>query len=127
MSESIEMYLESIYVIRNRQGYVRNIDIAHEMNFSKPTITQQIKRLKAKGLVITDKEGMVQLTNVGEHIAMMIYERHQELSRVLRFLGVDEKIAAEDACRIEHYISPETFDAIKAYFDPIIGQDKSTD
>lgn len=116
MSESIEMYLETILILHKRLGHVRAIDIVHEMGYSKPTVSQQMKRLSAKGLVHVDQQGFITLTDEGREIADMILERHNELSKILVYLGVEESTAAEDACRIEHYISAETFDAIKAYF-----------
>ena len=105
MSESTEMYLETILVIQKKKGHVRSIDIAREMNFSKPTISQQMKRLKEKELVNMDEDG-----------ANMIFERHTELRNILIHIGVSESTASQDACRIEHYISPETFEALKTYF-----------
>ena len=118
MSESTEMYLESILVIQKRKGNVRAIDIANEMHFSKPTVSQQMKRLKEKGLILVDQQGNITLTDLGHSISDMIYERHNELASILEYIGVEETIAKEDACRIEHYISPETFDALKKYFEP---------
>ena len=108
MSESTEMYLETILVIQKKKGHVRSIDIAREMNFSKPTISQQMKRLKEKELINMDEDGAI--------IANMIFERHTELRNILVHIGVSESTASQDACRIEHYISPETFEALKAYF-----------
>ncbi|BBH25190.1 MAG: metal-dependent transcriptional regulator [Intestinibaculum porci] len=120
MSESTEMYLETILVLQNRNGHVRSIDIAHEMNFSKPTISQQMKRLSKQGLITIDDNNYIHLTDEGHRIAAMIFERHNELSQILTYIGVPQDLAADDACRIEHYISQETFDAIKAYFDPLM-------
>lgn len=125
MSESTEMYLETILVLQNRNGEVRSIDIAHEMNFSKPTISQQMKRLSHQGLISIDDNNIIHLTPQGHEIAVMIYERHNELSRILNFIGVSREQAVEDACRIEHYISPETFEAIKKYFDPLMKKESS--
>lgn len=116
MSESTEMYLETILVIQKRNGHVRSVDIAHEMNFSKPTISQQMKRLKEKDLIHMDQDGFITLTDTGSKIANMIYERHTELRNILIHIGVSEATASQDACRIEHYISPETFEALKKYF-----------
>lgn len=120
MSESTEMYLESILVIQKRKGEVRSIDIAHELNFSKPTISQQIKRLKSLEYINVNEHNIISLTDKGMEIASMIYERHNELSRIFRYIGIPEDVATEDACRVEHYISPETFEALKNYFDPLI-------
>lgn len=118
MSESTEMYLETILILHNRNGHVRSVDIAHEMNYSKPTISQQMKRLTRQGLIKVDEHNNITLTQTGYNIASMIYERHNEISKILTYLGVSHDTAVEDACRIEHYISPESFDAIKNYFDP---------
>ena len=97
---------------------MRSIDIAHEMNFSKPTISQQMKRLAKQGLVKIDEHNDISLTQTGYDIASMIYERHNEISKILMYIGVNRDTAIEDACRIEHYISPESFDALKKYFNP---------
>lgn len=122
MSESVEMYLETIIVLQNRNGYVRSIDIAHEMHFSKPTISQQIHRLKDKGLVDIDEKGHISLTEEGHKIGDMIYERHRVLTLIFRYIGVQEPTAHDDACRVEHYISQDTFTALKNYFLPKIEQ-----
>lgn len=116
MSESVEMYLETILVLQKRLGNVRAIDIVHEMGYSKPTVSQQMKRLSGKGLVFVDERGFISLTDEGRNVARMILERHNELSKILVHIGVNEKTAMDDACRIEHYISAETFEALKNYF-----------
>ena len=113
MSESTEMYLETILVLQNRNGHVRSIDIAHEMNFSKPTISQQMKRLSKQGLITIDDNNCIHLTDEGHRIAAMIFERHNELSQILTYIGVPQDLAADDACRIEHIISKESIEAIK--------------
>lgn len=115
MSESIEMYLETIQLLQERLGVVRSIDIANEMNFSKPTISQQIRRLKEKRLVTIDHEGHIHLTKDGESISTKILERHHVLTDFFIDLGIDPTIAEEDACRVEHYISDETFEALKTH------------
>ncbi|MBP5231647.1 MAG: metal-dependent transcriptional regulator [Clostridia bacterium] len=111
--ESGEMYLETIYVLSQKTPYVRSVDVGAEMGFSKPSVSRAIGILKKDGLVETDGQGFLKLTESGEKKAKIIYERHQLLSRLLMDLGVDEATATEDACRIEHYISEKTFDAIK--------------
>ena len=93
MSESTEMYLESILVIQKRKGVVRSIDIAHELNFSKPTISQQIKRLKSLDYINVNEHNIISLTDKGMEIASMIYERHNELSRIFRYIGIPEDVA----------------------------------
>ncbi len=113
--ESGEMYLETIYVLSQKSPNVRGIDVGAYMGFSKPSVSRAIGLLKKDGLVVTDEAGYLKLTESGAARAKVIYERHTLLTELFIALGVDEKIAAEDACRIEHYISEETFEAIKAH------------
>ncbi len=112
-TESTEMYLETILVLKNRLGLVRSIDIANEMGYSKPTISVAMKKFRQEGLVTVDESGFVNLTETGRDIAERIYERHQVLTLILVNLGVSQKNAEHDACKIEHDISDETFDALK--------------
>ena len=111
--ESGEMYLETIYVLSQKSSSVRSIDVGAYMGYSKPSVSRAIGLLKKDGLVITDEQGFLKLTETGSKMAKVIYERHQLLSRLFMNIGVDEKTASEDACRIEHYISEKTFEAIK--------------
>lgn len=113
--ESGEMYLETIYILSQKSTAVRGIDVGAEMGFSKPSVSRAIGILKKDGLVITDEQGYIRLTETGEKKARVIYERHMILSQLLVNIGVDEETATEDACRIEHYISDKTFEAIKKY------------
>ena len=113
--ESGEMYLETIYVLSQESNAVRAIDVGEYMGFSKPSVSRAIGLLKEEGLVKKDEDGFLKLTKAGEILAQRIYERHTVLTKLLMGLGVDEKTATEDACRIEHYISDTTFDAIKAH------------
>ena len=113
--ESGEMYLETVYILSQKSSTVRGIDIGEYMGFSKPSVSRAIGLLKKEGLVATDENGYIKLTEAGEERAKVIYERHTLLSQLLMNLGVDEETATEDACRIEHYISEKTFDAIKAH------------
>ena len=113
MRESGEMYLETIYVLSQKSPSVRSIDVGAYMGYSKPSVSRAIGLLKKDGLVITDEQGFLKLTETGSKMAKVIYERHQLLSRLFMNIGVDEKTASEDACRIEHYISEKTFEAIK--------------
>ena len=113
--ESGEMYLETIYVLSQKSSSVRGIDIAGHLGYSKPSVSRAVGLLKDEGLVKKDADGYFKLTEAGEILAKRIYERHTVLTSVFISLGVDEKTAAEDACRIEHYISDKTFDAIKAH------------
>ena len=115
--ESGEMYLETILVLYKRGlERVRAIDIVKEMNFSKPSVSIALSNLKKEGYVSVDANGTVELTDTGLKIAKKIYERHVILSQMLVELGVSEKTASEDACRIEHVISDETFKAIKKHY-----------
>lgn len=113
MHESGEMYLETIYVLSQKSSEVRSIDVGAYMGYSKPSVSRAIGLLKKDGLVITDEQGYLKLTEAGTKTAKVIYERHQLLSRLFMNIGVDEETANEDACRIEHYISEKTFEAIK--------------
>ena len=113
--ESGEMYLETIYVLSQKSNAVRGIDIGEHLGYSKPSVSRGLGLLKDAGLVVKDKDGYIKLTEAGEKIAKTIYERHTVLSKLFMDLGVDEATATEDACRIEHYISETTFEAIKAH------------
>ena len=113
IQESGEMYLETIYVLSQKSASVRAIDVGESMGFSKPSVSRAISLLKKDGLVTTDELGYLKLTEEGEKRAKQIYERHTILTDLFIRLGVDKKTAADDACRIEHYISDETFRAVK--------------
>ena len=115
IQESAENYLEMILMLRKRKGYVRSIDIANELNFSKPSVSVAMKNLRLNGYIQMDHDGFITLTPSGKAIADKIYERHRLLSSWLEQLGVDSKVAAEDACRMEHVISAESFEAIKRH------------
>ena len=115
LKESGEMYLESIYVLKQSKQSVRSIDVAEYMNFTKPSVSRAIGLLKKQGYIVVDKDGYISFTDDGEKIAGKIYERHTVLTNVLKAIGIDEKTAAEDACRIEHDISPETFECLKRH------------
>ena len=117
LQESGEMYLETIYVLSQKSSTVRGIDIADHLGYSKPSVSRAMGLLKDEGLVKKDSEGYYKLTEAGEILAKRIYERHTVLTRMFINLGVDEETAAEDACRVEHYISDKTFDAIKAHMN----------
>lgn len=113
--ESGEMYLETIYVLSLQSSSVRSIDVAEHLGYSKPSVSRAVGLLKKDGLLLMDEMGYLKLTEAGEERAKNIYERHTVLSSLLMRLGVDEETATEDACRIEHYISDKSFDAIKAH------------
>jgi len=111
--ESAEDYLERILILQEEKGEVRSIDIAHEMGFSKPSISIAMKKLKEAGLINMDEHGFITLTKEGHVIADKVYERHKILKQLLIDIGVSPKQAEKDACRMEHIISEETFEAIK--------------
>ena len=113
--ESRENYLETILVLHNRSGEVRSVDIAAEMGFSKPSVSVAMKNLRSDGCVNVDENGYITLTDKGREIAERVYERHLLFTSWLVSLGVPEEIASEDACRIEHDLSAESFAAIKSY------------
>lgn len=115
MQESGEMYLETIYVLSLQSRSVRSIDVAEHLGYSKPSVSRAVGLLKKDGLLLMDEFGYLKLTEAGEEKARRIYERHTVLSSLLIRLGVDEETATEDACRIEHYISDRSFEAIKAH------------
>lgn len=113
IQKSAENYLETILILKNKNGAVRSIDIANELGFSKPSVSVAMKNLRENGYIEVDSSGYITLLDSGRQIAEKIYERHTTLSKWLVSLGVDAKTAAEDACRIEHIISSESFEAIK--------------
>ena len=113
--ESAENYLETILILQKRLGQVRSIDIASELSYSKPSVSVAMKNLRTNGYIDVDSDGYITLLDQGRAIAEKMYERHTLLSDMLTALGVDPAVAAEDACRIEHVISEETFEAFKAH------------
>ncbi len=115
VNESAENYLETILILSKRKPVVRSVDIAEELGFKKSSVSVAMKNLRMKEHITVTKEGFIYLTDSGREIAEMIYERHELLSDWLMRLGVDKNIATEDACRIEHVISMESFEAIKRH------------
>ena len=116
MYESREMYLETILLLRKRKGQVRSIDIARELNFSKPSVSRAVGILKDDEFILIDSYGFIELTEKGEKKAKDIYEKHKAVKTFLiEIIKVSPEIAEEDACRIEHIISDETFEGIKRY------------
>lgn len=113
LKESGEMYLETIYVLSKKSSYVRSIDVCEEMNYSKPSVSRAVGILKEGGYLTVGNNGSLNLTNAGLEIAERTYERHTVLSQIFELLGVDKEIAVADACKIEHVISNETFEALK--------------
>lgn len=113
--ESAENYLETIHMLKSQKGSVRSIDIAHELGFSKPSVSVAMKNLRENGYITVDDGGLINLTDLGQEIADRIFERHTLITRWLTALGVSPEVAAEDACKIEHVISDESFEAIKKH------------
>lgn len=114
-NESAENYLETILLLSKTRPVVRSVDIAEELGFKKSSVSVAMKNLRQKEQITVTKEGFIYLTDSGKEIAEMIYERHELLTSWLTALGVDSKIAAEDACKMEHVISKQSFEAIKQH------------
>jgi len=117
LKSSGEMYLETIYILNQKKSSVRSIDIAEQMNFSKPSVSRAVGILKNENYITVDKNGYISLTDEGLVLAQKIYERHTILSKVLMILGIDEETASEDACRIERVNSEKSFETIKKYVE----------
>lgn len=115
MQESGEMYLETIYILSRQSSFVRSIDVGEYMGYSKPSVSRAVSILKKNGFVTADREGYLSLTESGLEVARKIYERHTMLTDFLIRLGVNEEQATKDACKMEHYISDETFEAMKRH------------
>ena len=115
MQESGEMYLETILILSRTEGQVRSIDIVDYMSFSKPSVSRAVGLLKSGGYILVDPEGYITLTDAGREVAEKIYERHTTLTELLTRLGVDPDVAAEDACRMEHTIGDDSFEALKRH------------
>jgi Mn-dependent DtxR family transcriptional regulator len=116
IKEAVEMYLETILVLSKESEHVRSLDVATRMGYSKPTISEQMKSLRENGLVRMDEKNYIHLTPRGKEIADRMYERHVTITKMFKHIGVSPVTAEQDACRIEHYISEETFDCMKAFF-----------
>lgn len=117
IQESGENYLETIYILKQRKGSVRSIDIVNELEYTKPSVSVAMKNLRENDYIEMDADGYITLTSKGQAIAETMYERHILISDWLVFLGVEQQTAVEDACRIEHVISAESFDAIKRHVE----------
>ena len=115
--ESGEMYLEAIHVLTKNSGFVRSIDVSEYLGYSKPSVSRAVGILRSGGYITVDKDGGLSLTESGLEIAEKIYARHTLLTKFLTSIGVDEEVAAEDACKLEHHISDETYMAIKKHVD----------
>ena len=117
IQESGEMYLETILILSQKSPYVRSIDVGEYMGFSKPSVSHAMGLLRSGGYVNMDENGYLTLTEAGAELAGKIYERHRVLTRILTLLGVDEKVAGEDACKMEHDISDVSFAALKHHVE----------
>ncbi|MBQ4109578.1 MAG: metal-dependent transcriptional regulator [Clostridia bacterium] len=117
IKESAENYLEAILVIKNEKGCVRSIDIAHELNFTKPSVSVAMKGFREEGYITVDDSGLISLTEKGYEIAIRVYERHQVIAKALMALGVDDETAYEDSCKIEHDISQKSFEKLKEFLE----------
>ena len=115
IKESAENYLETIYMLKAKKGNVRSIDIVNELEFTKPSVSIAMKNLRENGYITMDSEGLIELTDKGNAVAEKMYERHTVISGLLMALGVSCETALDDACRIEHVVSEESFEAIKEY------------
>ena len=122
--ESGQMYLETIYILSQKSTYVRAIDVGEQLDFSKPSVSRALSILKRDGHVSVDDSGAITLTESGLAIAQTMYTRHTILSQMLMKLGVDEKTATEDACRIEHVISEKSFSAVRAHMEQVLNAHK---
>ena len=117
ITESAQNYLEAILMLREQKPVVRSVDVANELGFKKSSISIAMKNLRENGMITVTPEGYIYLTDEGMKIASTMYERHKFFSKWLMELGIDKKTAVDDACRIEHDLSPESFAAIKAYLE----------
>lgn len=115
IKESAENYLEAILMLKQKKGYVRSIDIANELNFTKPSVSVAMKSFREEGYIVVDDTGGITLTEKGLEIAEKVYERHEIIAKALMALGVDESTAYNDSCRIEHVISADSFEKLKAH------------
>ncbi len=124
LQESGEMYLETVYILSKKLENVRSIDVCEYMGYSKPSVSRAIGLLKSGGFITVDSNGYLTLTPEGSSVAESMFERHTILTEFLVKLGVDETIASEDACRIEHHISEDSFNAIKNFSEKISNENR---
>ena len=120
IQESGQMYLETIHILQKRDGHVRAIDISEYMGYSKPSVSRAVGLLKRDGYILVDTDGTITLTPTGLNMAEKIFERHTLISKLLISMGVAPEIAAEDACKIEHAISDESFEALKRHVQTLL-------
>ena len=117
LQESGQMYLETILLLTKENAHVRSIDVCEHMGFSKPSVSRAVGLLKSGGYISVDKDGYITLTEFGRETAQKIYDRHRVLTEFLTSIGVSPEVASQDACKIEHHISDESLDAIKAHLN----------
>lgn len=117
IKESAENYLETILMLKKKNGSVRSIDVANELGFTKPSVSVAMKNFREDGYIVIDEDGNINLTPKGLEVAEGVYERHQTIAKVLMLLGVDEQTAYEDSCKIEHDISQQTFEKLKEFLE----------
>lgn len=117
LQESGEMYLETILILQKSNGFVRSTDISEHMGYSKPSVSRAMGLLRAGGYIVMDEENLITLTDSGREVAQKIFDRHTTITNLLIKLGVSTEIAAEDACKMEHVISDETFNAIQSFLE----------
>ena len=124
ITEAVENYLETILILSKAQPDVHAIDICSYLGYSRPTVSIILKKMKDEGLVTVDSDNHIRLTEVGKGVAERIYDRHKVLTDFFTYLGVNRDVASEDACKVEHDISDETFDLLKKYYNKIAGEAK---
>ena len=117
IKESAENYLETVLMLKNKNGRVRSIDVANELGFTKPSVSVAMKNFREEGYVVIDADGGIQLTEKGLEIAERVFERHGVVAQALMLIGVDEETAYEDSCKIEHDISQQTFEKLKEFIE----------
>lgn len=117
IKESAENYLETILMLKRKNGHVRSVDVATELGFTKPSVSVAMKNFREEGLIVTDADGGISLTDKGKEIAERVFERHGVIAKALMLLGVDEQTAYEDSCKIEHDISQQTFEKLKEFLE----------
>lgn len=119
IKESQENYLETIYVLKKKKGYVRSVDVANELGFTKASVSVAMKKFRLQGFITSDADGNLSLTDKGIEVAKSVFERHELIADILIYLGVSEKTAYEDSCKIEHSLSKESFDKIKEFYEKL--------
>lgn len=122
--KTVEDYLEAMLMLKERKGYIRSIDVAQHLGVTKPSVTYSTKRLREKGYIIMDKDNFITITDDGMKIARRIYNRHKVLTDFFVKIGVDESTAAEDACKVEHDLSGETFDALCKHIESCFNEEE---